>query len=70
MSLATGRAKLLETTRTLTAHWDEVRDGWGDRACQEYEEEHVAPIEPQVAAAIRASDRLAVVLAQMRQECG
>jgi len=70
MSLATGRAKLVETSKTLTAHWEAVRDGWGDQACQEYEEEHVAPIAPQVATAIRAMDRLTVVLAQMRQECG
>src|SRR5439155_23666199 len=65
MTLATGRAKLVETTKTLTVHWEAVREGWGDRACQEYEEEHVAPIAPQAAAAVRATDRLAAVLSQM-----
>ena len=70
MTLATGRAKLVETTKTLTVHWETVREGWGDRACQEYEEKHVAPIAPQVAAAVRAMDRLTAILAQMRQECG
>ena len=70
MSLATGRAKLVDMSKTLTAHWEVVRDGWGDQACQQYEEEHVAPIAPQVSAAVRAMDRLSGVLAQMRQECG
>ena len=70
MSLATGRAKLVDSTKSLTAHWEAVRDSWGDRACQEFEEDHVAPITPHVQAAVRAMDRLAVALAQMRQECG
>jgi hypothetical protein len=70
MTLSTGRAKLVDTSKTLHAHWEVLRDGWGDQACQEYEEEHVAPIAPQVSAAVRAIDRLAGVLAQMRQECG
>jgi hypothetical protein len=70
MSLATGRAKLVESNKTLHAHWEAVRDGWGDEACEVYEEEHVAPIAPQVSAAVRAMDRLTGVLAQMRQECG
>jgi hypothetical protein len=70
MTLATGRAKLVDSAKALAAHWEAVRDGWGDRACQEYEEDHVAPIAPHVQAAVRAMDRLAAVLAQMRQECG
>ena len=70
MTLATGRSKLIDSTKVLTAHWEAVRDGWGDRACEDFEEEHVAPITPHVQSAIRAADRLSAILAQMRHECG
>lgn len=69
MTLTTGRTKLLESYRTLSAHWDETRDGWGDVAGREFEEDHWELIEPHVKAALRAIDRLASVLGQMRHEC-
>jgi hypothetical protein len=69
MTLTTGRTKLLEAYKTLLVRWEETRDGWGDQAGQEFEAEYWEPIGPQVQAALRAIDRLAAVLSQMRHEC-
>jgi hypothetical protein len=69
MTLTTGRTKLLESYKTLLARWEETRAGWGDVAGREFEEEHWEPIEPHVQAVLRAIDRLAAVLSQMRHDC-
>jgi hypothetical protein len=69
MTLTTGRAKLVEALKILTVRWEDARDGWDDEAGREFEENHVEPIGPQVRAAVRAIDQLAVVISQMRNEC-
>ncbi len=69
MTLTTGRSKLVEALKVLTIHWETARDGWDDLAGREFEQTHVEPIAPQVRAAIRAIDRLAVAITQMRGEC-
>ncbi|MFO0807396.1 MAG: hypothetical protein U0746_02100 [Gemmataceae bacterium] len=69
MNLTTGRAKLHEAYKVLQAHWEETRAGWNDAACRPFEENHMEPLGPAVAAALRATDRLSAVLVQMRNEC-
>ena len=69
MTLTTGRAKLVEALKVLNVRWEAARDGWDDLAGREFEEAHVEPITPQVHAAVRAIDRLAVIISQMRHEC-
>jgi hypothetical protein len=69
MTLTTGRTKLVEALKVLTVRWGEARDGWDDQAGREFEETYVEPIAPQVQAAVRAIDRLAAVIGQMRYEC-
>jgi len=69
MTLTTGRAKLVESLKVLLAHWEDTRSGWDDAAGREFEEHHLDPIAPHVQAAVRAIDRLAAVLTQMRHEC-
>jgi hypothetical protein len=69
MTLTTGRSKLVESLKVLTFRWEAARDGWDDLAGREFEEVHVEPIAPQVQAAVRAIDRLAAVISQMRHDC-
>jgi hypothetical protein len=69
MTLSTGRSKLVDALKVLTVRWETARDGWDDLAGREFEDSHVEPIAPQVQAAVRAIDRLAVVISQMRHEC-
>ena len=69
MSLSSARSKLHESGKVLLARWEETRDGWNDAAGRQFEADHFEPIAPAVQAALRAVDRLAVVLTQMRNEC-
>jgi hypothetical protein len=69
MTLTTGRAKLVDSLKVLAVRWEAARDGWDDQAGRDFEEKHVEQIAPQVQAAIRAIDRLAAVIHQMRHEC-
>ncbi len=69
MTLSTGRAKLVETLKVLSVRWEEARAGWDDASGREFEDHYVAPIAPHVQAAVRAIDRLAAVIGQMRHEC-
>ena len=69
MTLTTGRTKLVEALKVLTVRWEEAREGWDDAAGREFEEAYIEPIAPQDQAAVRAIDRLAAVIGQMRQEC-
>jgi hypothetical protein len=69
MTLTTGRSKLVDALKVLTVHWEAARDGWDDTAGRQFEESYVEPIAPQVQAAVRAMDRLASVISQMRHDC-
>jgi hypothetical protein len=69
MTLTTGRTKLVEGLKVLTVRWEETRDGWDDQSGREFQEKYIEPIAPQVQAAVRAIDRLAAVIGQMRYEC-
>jgi hypothetical protein len=69
MTLTTGRAKLIDALKVLTVRWEAARDGWDDLAGRDFEKKHVEPIAPLVQGAVRAIDRLAVVISQMRHEC-
>ena len=55
--------------KVLQARWEETRAGWNDAAGRPFEENYWEPIGPHVVAALRATDRLAAVLVQMRAEC-
>jgi hypothetical protein len=69
MTLTTGRSKLVDALKVLTVRWEAARDGWDDAAGRQFEESYVEPIAPQVRVAVRAIDRLASVISQMRHEC-
>ena len=69
MTLTTGRSKLVDALKVLAIRWEAARDGWDDQAGREFEETYVEPIAPLVQAAVRAIDRLATVINQMRHEC-
>jgi hypothetical protein len=69
MTLTTGRSKLVEGLKVLNVRWEAARDGWDDMAGREFEKNHFEPIAPQVQATVRAIDRLAAVINQMRHEC-
>lgn len=69
MSLDTGRMKLYSSMKTLRVRWDQVRDVWNDAVSREFEEKIWEPLDAQVQVTLRETDRLGVVLANMRRDC-
>lgn len=69
MRLTTGRQKLKHAFDNLSLRWEDVRAGWDDAARKAFEEEHIAPIGPDLAGALRAIDRLSAVISRMEGEC-
>jgi hypothetical protein len=69
MSLSAARGKLLEAHQVVQSRWTDVRNGWNDQVGRQFEADHWVEIAPAVEAALRAIDRLSVVVTQMRHEC-
>jgi hypothetical protein len=69
MSLSAARGKLHEANQVAQIHWNDTRDGWNDQAGRQFEADYWAPVAPAVESALRALDRLAIVVTQMRHEC-
>jgi len=70
VSLSTGRTKLDGAMKTLRLRWQEVQEAWNDPVRHDFEEHYWAPVEPAIAATLRAIDRLDQILCRARQECG
>jgi hypothetical protein len=70
VGLSVGTTKLRDALEALDARWQDTRKRWSDVVRQDFEENYLAPVEPDVRAALRAMDRLAQVLLKLRQECG
>lgn len=68
MRLNTGRIKLHSAMKTLAYRWDDTKPGWNDPVCREFEEQYYLPLEQQVAATLRAIDRMAQVLEQVHRD--
>jgi hypothetical protein len=70
MSLSTGSSKLNRALKDLRLRWDETKAQWNDPVSQAFEDNQTAPLEMQILATLRAIDRLARIIDQVRQECG
>jgi uncharacterized protein YukE len=68
MKLSTGRIKLNSTMKTLKARWEDIKPGWNDAVCKDFEEQYLAPLEQQVAATVRATDRLSQSLEDAQRQ--
>lgn len=70
MNVTTGRSKLHTSLEDLTLRWDDLRASWNDPVRQDFEDQVWTELEATTLGAIRAMDRLAQVLAQVKRECG
>jgi acyl-ACP thioesterase len=66
----TGSAKLREALKVLRAHWEDTQTLWHDAVARQFEEEHLAWIEPQVVATVDRMNRLAQMVNTAMHECG
>lgn len=67
--MSAGSARLKHALKTLREHWDVTRESWADRNAQEFEKNHLVPLEQQVENARRGMDKLHEVLTKVRQDC-
>jgi hypothetical protein len=69
VSLNSAWIELNNARKTIRLAWEETRQQWKDRVGQDFEENHWAPLDAQVDAALRALDILAPILATAQREC-
>jgi hypothetical protein len=67
--MSVGSTKLQYSLKNLRKHWEEAQEGWADQVRQDFDDRHLKPMETQVSATMRSMDKLAEVMAKMRQEC-
>jgi hypothetical protein len=66
--LNTGPAKLKKAWEKLWLRWEETRQHWRDEVSREFEENHLAVLEPHLAATAERMHSLAAAVAAARQE--
>jgi len=64
-----GSARLNHAIRTLQEHWQTTRDQWADRNAQDFETNHLIPLEQQVENARRGMDKMDEILQRVRRDC-
>ena len=64
-----GKAKLRHAAQKLGLAWEEVQTGWNDSVSRDFQRDYITPLEPQIAAALRAIDQLSEVLTKAEQDC-
>jgi hypothetical protein len=67
--LVTGPAKLQKAWKKLHARWEETKQQWHDPVSQQFEENYLAALEPQVVATLQRMRTLAAALAAARNDC-
>lgn len=55
--------------KALRQRWDDTQQGWNDSVRRAFEEKHLAPLDPQVLAALKAINRLSMVMSRAYDEC-
>ena len=66
--MSAGSARLKYALKTIREHWDITREHWADAVAQDFEKNHLDPLEHQVNNALRGMDKLSEVLTKIRQE--
>ena len=63
------RTKLRFAAERLWLRWEDTRSEWNDAASRDFERDHLLPLEPKLAAALRAMSLLAETMQRAEQEC-
>lgn len=67
--LSTGPARLHEALDTLRVRWQATAELWTDAVSQQFEQDHLAPLHPQLTFTIDRMRRLAQMLSKAQEEC-
>ncbi len=68
--MSAGSARLDGALKTLNLHWEETKESWNDKVRQDFEMNHMLPLESRASAASRGMDKLSEVLKKVRHDCG
>jgi hypothetical protein len=63
------RTKLRYAAEKLWLKWEDTRSEWNDGASRDFERDHLLPLEPKLAAALRAMSLLSEVMQRAELEC-
>jgi hypothetical protein len=69
MNLHDGKSKLTDASARLRAHWADTQSEWHDAVSRDFEENHLAPLEPKINSVLRAVERMQELLSRVEQEC-
>ena len=70
MGVHEGRGQLNKAIKELNNRWLEARGQWQDAQAERLEKDYLVPLEADMKSAIGAMDHMAVLLDQIRRECG
>ncbi|GJQ30767.1 MAG: hypothetical protein HBSAPP03_26510 [Phycisphaerae bacterium] len=70
MSVAGAKGSLFDAMKDLRLRFDAVRDQWDDQTRRAFEREEIDPLEPKVAAALKAIDAVQELIRRVYRECG
>ena len=60
---------LKRSFQDLQARWEETREVWNDEVSQSFGDDHIVPLEAPVDIALKAMDRLALVMIRAYEAC-
>ena len=61
--------QLDKAMKTLLGHWREAGSVWHDPVSQQFEREHLEPLQLDLKKAVAAMDRVAKVVSAVRRDC-
>jgi len=70
MGVHEGRGQLNKAMKELNNRWLEARGQWQDAQAESLEKTYLIPLEADMKNAVGAMDHIAILLDQIRRECG
>ena len=67
--MSAGSARLNYALKTLRERWDETKTQWADKVAQDFEKNHLDPLENQSVNAMRGMEKLSEILHKVKQDC-
>lgn len=70
MGVYEGRGQLTKSLKELMARWATTKGVWQDQMAENFEKTHLIPLEMDVRNTVGAMDHMAVLLGQVKRDCG
>lgn len=67
--MGSGSARMAFAIKELRERWDEATALWSDVVAQDFEKNHLIPLEQQATTTARGMDKIAEVMQRVRRDC-